>query len=134
MRYDLNGDGLVDHGIPNILILYTNAFFALDPGVSYQGYELVTNLDFTGSEWDTGSGWQPIHAYSATFEGNGHSISDLFINRVGVIRTGFFGGIDSGAEVRNLTLNNVNVRGGSDIGGLVGQNHGISHGSLCHRW
>ena len=85
------------------------------------GYELRADLDFdtdgdgsthtngTGDSGDTyyraGKGWVPIGgAYTATFQGNGHTIDNLFIsdNRA---KTGLFdtitGGTIIGVGVRN---------------------------------
>ena len=71
------------------------------------GYELTADLDFdtnddgsvTSSDealaWGAGAGWTPIgdasNAYAATFQGHGHTISNLFINSSGVANVGLFG-------------------------------------------
>ena len=102
------------------------------------GYELSKSLDFnndasyadTGNKntWTTGSGWVPIadSAYfTATFDGNNRSITNLFTNRPDADYQGlfgFFGG--SAAEIRNVRLRDVNVTGQQNVGGLVGYNYG----------
>ena len=72
----------------------------------------------------TGEGWQPIggfsDTFSARFEGNGHTISNLMISRSNVNRVGLFSYTQSGAEIANLGLLNVNITGASQVGGLVG--------------
>ena len=129
-----------------------------------RGYELVINLDSTNSgsyrnaistAWTTGSGWQPIGStaapFNSVFEGNGHTISNLLINRPAEDYVGLFaavagsiqgirllaadikgrhgvGGITSFASTGSLIVNS-SVEGsveGSDawIGGLVGENYG----------
>ena len=116
IRYDLDGDGEVDTNVDaNGSNLYTSAFPDLDTSLSYLGYELVKNLDFAGSAWTSGEGWDPIGDYNADntnisfraiFEGNGKIISGLYINRptldaygglFGVIRTTECPGTSPGA-------------------------------------
>ena len=56
-----------------------------------QGYELRADLDFdtngdgridaNDAYWNNGAGWKPIDSLTTTLEGNGHTISHLFINR-----------------------------------------------------
>ena len=56
-----------------------------------KGYELMRDLDFSDDAsyvstankmaWTSGSGWPPIGTFAATFDGNGHTISKLMINR-----------------------------------------------------
>ena len=101
------------------------------------GYELMADLDFDENEddritaadaayWNGGAGWTPIggvsHAsfaaianYTATFEGNGRSISNLYINRaidnnVQYNLVGLFAGIDGSAgRIRGVDLLNPQV-------------------------
>ena len=128
IRYDLDGDGVADN--PSNTVAYTNAFPGLDPNHTYRGYKLMNNLDFAGSAWSSNQGWDPIGTYTsvdinasfrAIFEGNGNVISGLYINRSGTSDVGLFGGVRTmNAEVRNLGLSNVSVRGRDHVGGLVG--------------
>ena len=67
------------------------------------GYELTADLDFDedgdgtrNDTYNTGSGWQPIgdssqSEFNAVFEGNGHAIANLFINRGATDGVGLFG-------------------------------------------
>ncbi|MFH1717241.1 MAG: rhodanese-like domain-containing protein [Planctomycetota bacterium] len=62
-------------------------------------------------------------ALAGIFDGNGHTISHLTI--VGNDFLGLFGSLDSGSEVKDLGLLDVNITGsGNYIGGLVGSNWG----------
>ena len=68
----------------------------------------------------------PRHKFTATFDGNGHTISNLYINyinRSDYVRdlVGLFG-MMNGAEIRNLGLLGGSVAGNAVIGGLVGAN------------
>ena len=79
--------------------------------------------------WTTGEGWQPIGGnfrsfFSATFNGNGYTISNLMINRSNTSSVGLFSDMLQGSEITNLGLLNVNIIRYSDVGGLVGLNGG----------
>ncbi len=84
--------------------------------------------------WNAGQGWLPIGdpdndeaspaTYGGVFDGNGHVISNLFIDRGGHTRAGLFDGIAWGAVVRDLGLRNVNVTGNDGVGALAGINNG----------
>ena len=108
------------------------------PATGCMGYELVADLNFdqngdgsiTSADtafWDGGSGWSPIGGtaggYTGEFEGNGHIISNLLINRSSLQEAGLFGRI--GGVARNVGVADAEVTGGSDyVGVLVGENQG----------
>jgi hypothetical protein len=99
-------------------------------------YTLMNDLDSTTDGYDElagptandGKGWQPIGfmggtaSFTGTFDGQGHEISDLFINRPDQVRIGLFGMIDVGAVVKNLGVVDVTVTGDRPVGGLAGFN------------
>ena len=80
--------------------------------------------------WNDGLGWAPMPIanlnFGATFEGNGHNISGLFMDKPDKMsNVGLFAATDGGAKIRNLILDGVDIRGGEHIvGGLVGLNRG----------
>ena len=105
-----------------------------------EGYELVHDLDFDDDDsyssatnivkWTTGEGWQPIGDYTdgennnpftSIFEGNGHAISNLTINRSDTNNVGLFGYTGSSSKISNISLLNVGINGGEQVGGLVGR-------------
>ena len=137
MRWDLDGDG------SSTQTGYTTAFHMPYAGMGCPstgcvGYELTADLDFdtNGDDtvnaldnyWNEGSGWAPIgdgtNNFSATFHGNGHTISNLYISRPTTAYVGLFGYTDSSARVQNVGIVDASVTGGSDVGGLVGFNDG----------
>ena len=138
IRYDLNGNGIPAEDEESA---YTNAFpSALDRmGCGFEGcsgYELEEDLDFdtNGSGdvdsgdayWNDGHGWVPLglpEFFRATFEANGHSISNLFVNRGNF--SGLFARVGQAGNVRNLSLIDVDVTGKEAVGGLIGDNRGI---------
>ena len=67
------------------------------------------------------------------FDNNGHTISNLFINRSGDSSdTGLFGYTGVTAKIWSLGLGNANVHGGYDVGALVGENNG-QIAVICNR-
>ena len=148
VHHDLNGNGIPDRSDDSAA--YKAAFpSALDRmGCSFEGclgYELELDLDFdtNGSGdadagdtyWNDGEGWEPIGlpefdffptligAFRTTFEGNGHSISNLFVNRGSY--SGLFAGVALEGVVGNLSLIDVDVTGTEAVGGLIGDNRGL---------
>ncbi len=111
------------------------------------GYELVADLDFDTngngkadagdayydgyphSGWNIDNGWRPILSFVGVFDGNGHTIRNLYISspryEAGPVRAGLFNAINPPGIVRNLALENVSVSGGGyPVGGLAGSNSG----------
>ncbi|NLX22478.1 MAG: hypothetical protein GXY55_12550, partial [Phycisphaerae bacterium] len=102
-------------------------------------YSLTTDIDASATagwndadtDTDVLEGFKPIGTYSSSntrsfrgfFDGNGHTISGLIINRPGVNNVGLFGYVDSGGQVRNLGLVGGAVTGTWSVGGLVGLNY-----------
>ena len=67
--------------------------------------------------------WTPIEGFYGTFDGNGKTISGLYINDDGQF-VGLFETLEAGGVVKNLGLEDAYVLGGSYVGGIVGSNDG----------
>ena len=85
----------------------------------------ATNAGFPGAGAATGSSG----GFAAIFDGNGHSISHLYMRSIATSaqNVGLFRRTESGATIRNLGLINSHIYGGSNgssVGGLVGHNYG----------
>ena len=101
------------------------------PAAGCTGYELGTGaameaaviIDLGAAPYIADPGWVPIPEFTATLEGNGHTVSGLTVNRTGD-KTGLLASIGSAGRVRNLKLVSVNVTGGSSTGALAGENNG----------
>ena len=78
------------------------------------------------SAMTTGSGWLPIYdapnSFMGTFNGNGHKISNLYINRPTEAKDGLFASIGTSGLVEKLALENVNITGTNTVGGIAGIN------------
>jgi hypothetical protein len=71
------------------------------------------------------SSWTPIgdstYRFIGTFNGNGHTISNLTIDDSGSNYQGLFGHSE-GSQIYELDLLDVNITGNNYVGGLVGYN------------
>ena len=108
--------------------------------VRCKGYELMKDLDFNDdasysnvankARWTTGAGWNPIGSstspFKAIFEGNGHTISNLMIDKSDTNYVGLFG-YTEGGTINNVGLLGVNIAGGQRVGGLVGHSGRITN-------
>ncbi len=95
-------------------------------------FELIADIDlarFTGTEFNI-IGTKPglNGTFNGTFDGNGHTISNLTYTTSGKNFIGLFTILSSGGEIKDLGLINVNVDAGTGenyyVGGLVGANDG----------
>jgi PKD repeat protein len=89
-------------------------------------YILMNNIDASDTvNWNSNAGFTPIGDSSTVFMGNfdgqGYTITGLYINRSSTFYVGLFG-YTSGASISNVSLEDVNVTGQSGVGGLVGLN------------
>jgi len=90
-------------------------------------YLLMNDLDSTTAGYEElaaaiangGKGWEPLALFEGSFDGNGHEISGLFINRPDEDDVGLFGRVQEGL-IKNVGLVNVNVTGKQSVGALVG--------------
>ena len=131
MRYQLDGSGYRASD-------WANKITAGCADGGCLGYELVNDLDFNVADsyrdnivdttWTTSTGWVPIgsnsNRFSSVFEGNGHTIAHLYINRSNGDNIGLFAVTDATAQINNIKLSDVNVTGDDDTGSLVGENYG----------
>lgn len=96
-------------------------------------YTLQNDLDAaeTGS-WNAGAGLEPIGSsypqFAGIFDGQGHVIRNLVIQRPAQDNVGLFGSLDDDAEVRNLGLADSAIAGDDEVGGLAGWNNGTISG------
>ena len=83
-------------------------------------FSLEADIDMTQwiAENNPSQGWQPITSFGGTFNGNGHTIKNLRINRPKTDYIGLFGRISG--RVQNLKLENANYVGKDYVGGIAG--------------
>ncbi len=150
IRWDLDGDGSPASNATGYNAAFPNATAGMGcPDSGCSGYELISDLDFDtngngradagDAYWNDGEGWVPIgddtnnSAFRTFFNGGGHTISNLYIDRrdaryIGLFGITWFDGISRGRvglnnSIRDLALVNVDVQGGLYTGGLAGANN-----------
>ncbi|AZL54415.1 filamentous hemagglutinin N-terminal domain-containing protein [Aliarcobacter skirrowii] len=95
-------------------------------------YELGSNIDASDtSSWNGNKGWMPIGnidtQFSGKFDGLGHTISNLTINRPDEDYIGLFGRVSAWntSYIENINLKDVNIKGNNNVGALVGYGYNI---------
>lgn len=106
----------------------------------FANYVLTKDLDFENcnsyqncdnkSTYTQGLGWEPIgyldedseieYPFFGTFDGQGRTISNLYINRPSGDLVGLFGLVGKFSEIKNIGLEDANIIGGDYVGSLVG--------------
>ncbi|WP_225667704.1 hypothetical protein, partial [Thalassolituus oleivorans] len=119
------------------------------PATGCNGYELVNDLDFdtngngvadAGDEfWNNGDGWEPVGnttsgvvtwaitegAFTGNFDGNYHSIRNMYINRPSEDWIGLFANLN-GSVISNLNFINSTALGNDAVGVLSGGSNNVS--------
>ena len=85
-------------------------------------FELMSNIDMSGVSF-RGIGKDYTNSFKGTFNGNNYIISNLSIN-VAESYVGLFGHITSGSVIDSVGLENVDITGGAQVGGVVGYSQG----------
>ncbi|WP_277289298.1 GLUG motif-containing protein [Thalassolituus oleivorans] len=143
--YDLDDDGLIEiNSLADLDEIRNNldgtSLYGDSTGCPVDGcigFELTTTLDFdtnadgvmdtNDAYWNEGNGWEPIAnsstPFTSIFDGNGHQIRNLYIDRISTDYVGLFGFISGeSAQLRNIGLTGklMKVQGYYYVGGLVG--------------
>lgn len=100
-------------------------------------YVLGADIDATvTSTWDSGKGFDPIgkgnisastdpsQAFTGNFDGLGHSISHLTVNRLNEADYAGLFGMTADNSIRNIGLVGGEIKGRRYVGGLIGYNYG----------
>ncbi|MDP2823202.1 MAG: GLUG motif-containing protein, partial [Sulfuritalea sp.] len=90
-------------------------------------YALGSNIDASASSgWNSGAGFAPVGNsstnFTGTFDGLGHTITGLTINRPTTDYVGLFSFTGAGSVMKNVGLIGGSVSGWNEVGGLVGHN------------
>jgi len=127
-----SGDG--SSSSPYQIATWQNLYWISQNSSSWDKYFVQTaNIDLGSaspaiSTWDSNQGWTPIGndgtKFTGSYDGQGYTISGLYINRPNTNNVGLFGhvGYDGdGVSIKNVILSNVDVKGGRGSGSLVGR-------------
>ena len=97
--------------------------------------EYTSGAEFDEAEWiettlNAGDylGFDPIgdpnNPFIGSFDGDGHEVTGLYINRSDESYVGLFGHADTSSVVENIGVVDVNITGDGNAGGLLGRNRG----------
>lgn len=118
----VGGDG--SSGLPYLLTDIYGLQGMASSALLGQHFALANDIDASGTaNWNGGAGFVPVgnefSRFTGSFDGGGHSIGHLTIDRAGQNRVGLFGDA-SGALLQNVTLTDATVTGKDAVGALVG--------------
>jgi filamentous hemagglutinin family protein len=99
-------------------------------------YALGTNIDATAtSGWNSGAGFTPIGnlstPFTGSFDGLGHTVSNLTINLPSALYVGLFGDASTGSMIQDVGLVGGSIIGVNRVGGMVGENDGAVSNSYA---
>lgn len=136
MSTSLMADGTEPTGNPRQVTTLDHLLWISTNSSSWgDDYIQTADIDATGtSSWDSGAGFSPIGngstMFTGSYDGQGHTIAGLFINRSSLSFVGLFGYINGG-DISNVGVINVNITGNISVGGLVGK---LSGSTLSHSY
>ncbi|MBW2992621.1 thrombospondin type 3 repeat-containing protein, partial [Candidatus Woesearchaeota archaeon] len=84
--------------------------------------------NYNGSQY---LGFEPISAFAGTFDGQGYTITGLYINRPSTNNVGLFGYTNGAITINNIGLVDVNITGAVSVGGLVGSSSATFNNSYA---
>ena len=153
IRYDLDGNGdpistgatAYGAAFPNRVTAASGRMGCPTSG-GCTGYELRADLSFDENGdgqmtaagdptyWNSGSGWNPIGTiFTATFRGNGHTISHLYIRRSSAPQIGLFV-TGTNATIEGVGIVHADIEGGSTNTGALGGSFQGSSSSITKCW
>ena len=102
---------------------------------SFEGktIKLGGNIDLAGHEWTPIGNWNDEGGtfFEGTFDGQGYTISNLYINEPAGDGVGLFGAVTN-ATIKGINVNNVNVTGYQAVGTVAGYAYSGCTISDCH--
>lgn len=90
---------------------------------SYGNWDPIGTFNMASDDPEKSEAAESSLAFVGRFDGDGHTISNLTVNRpesVGVGLFGFVMGDAASPSIRNLTVRNADVKGACMVGGVVG--------------
>ncbi len=98
----------------------------VNSGTTCEGKTIILTEDIDLSAYQEGEGWTPIgtesNKFQGAFNGNGHKITGLYINRPNADYQGLFG--YTAGEIKNVGIEGAKIIGRNDTAGLVGRTQG----------
>ena len=129
---DSNTVTLTTSAPPTVYISDCNQLQAIDTGDPYATYKLTKDIDCSDTiNWNDGAGFTPIgtdnpvQSFEGTFDGQGHTIENLYIYQPDGSNVGLFSQTDD-ATITNVNFSSPNITGDSQEGVLAGDDMGGS--------
>lgn len=131
------GAALVVNAIPFTLIYDLAGLQGINSGLN-GNYALASSLDAAGvTNWTplgtdgTGTVLNGGNGFNGSFDGLGHTISNLSIDLTGIGSVGFFGLASANSAISNFGLIGGTIAGGRATGTLAGQAYGTVTGTFA---
>ncbi len=106
--------------ISSVAISTKEEFYNLAQGVTASNnltiYNLKNDLDFTGYEWKEN---ESPKGFSGTFNGNGHTISNVVVSSAEQKQSNIFYKLENGT-VMNVNFSNIKITNQNETGKLIG--------------
>ena len=132
--YKIKNKADLDWFVDEVNTKTPNACAVLMADIKYNGEAKLLDADgnINSGSFDS---WRPIgnstNSYSGEFNGNGHTISGLYINDENKEKIGLFGKVVSGAHIHNLGVNDSYFKGKDHVGGICGD---FANGMIENCW
>ena len=132
--YQIKNKADLDYFVDKVNTKTPNACAVLMADIKYNGEAklLDDNGNINSGSFDS---WRPIgnstNSYSGEFNGNGHTISGLYINDENKEKIGLFGKVTSGAHIHNLGIKDSYFKGKDHVGGICGD---FVNGTIENCW
>lgn len=123
-----SGNGSADN--PYVIENLENLAWLMNSDTAWNKHYIQTaNIDASTSiTWEEGKGFIPIGnsttPFIGSYNGKGHFIDKLIINRETENNIGLFGYTSANAQIDSLGLTNMNVIGRQNVGGIIGRLEG----------
>lgn len=122
--YNWQGTGTVT----DPFLVYTEDDLNAVRNYSKYNFKLMNDIPITKY-----TNWEPIIGFTGIFDGNNKKIINLTIDRLGTINVGLFGTTTATTSViKDITLENVNIKGGQNTGALARKSNRNSNKCKCN--
>jgi hypothetical protein len=125
--FAIEPDGLGTEASPYQIATLNNLYWLSQLSTTYSEYVYVEQTAdiaaYSTSYINSGQGFLPVgnpDYFIGSYNGQQHEIAGLFINRSTTSQVGFFSNLHDESTVFDLHLNELDILGNSQVGGLVG--------------
>jgi hypothetical protein len=134
---DTDSDGLLNISELGHLVWITKNMDGYSSSL-FKYYELDNDIDASPTKyWKDLQGFTPIgyssnRGFERTFDGHGYTIDSLYISRSLRDNTGFIGGMEGDAHIKDINFTNAIVHGKNNTGIVVGASYEVEAGEVTN--